>query len=64
MYNSLTVKIDILELGNIHLNKPEHIHHFNKNGYKIYESYRIFDEVHELNVMLGKKRDKTLYYRW
>nr|WP_077477364.1 hypothetical protein [Staphylococcus aureus] len=58
MYNTLTVKMDILELGNIPLNKPEHIHYFNKNGYKIYESYRIFDDVHELNVMLGKKQDK------
>ncbi|MCG7340266.1 hypothetical protein MHZ36_13325 [Staphylococcus sp. ACRSN] len=58
MYNTLTVKTDILELGNLHLSKPDHIHFFSKMGYKIYESHRIFDEVHELNVMLGRKKDK------
>lgn len=58
MYNTLTVKTDILELGNLHLSKPDHIHFFSKSGYKIYESYRIFDEVHELNVMLGRKQNK------
>lgn len=58
MYNTLTVKTDILELGNLHLSKPEHIYYFSKKGYKILESYRIFDEVHELNIMLGQKRDK------
>lgn len=58
MYNTLTVKNDILELGNLHLYKPKHINFFSNNGYKIYESYRIFDEVHELNIMLGLKQGK------
>lgn len=31
MYNTLTVKTDILELGNLYLSKPEHISYFSKN---------------------------------
>ncbi|HGO3551060.1 TPA: hypothetical protein ACK02A_002817 [Staphylococcus aureus] len=55
MYNTLTVKCDLLEIGNRRLIKPKHIQTFRGKGYNIYESYRIFDNGHELNVMLGVK---------
>ncbi|HDE8374467.1 hypothetical protein GZ159_09485 [Staphylococcus aureus] len=58
MYNSLTVKCDILELGNLRLSEPKHIHTFINKGYYVYESYRIFDNGHKLNVMLGVKHGK------
>lgn len=59
MYNNLTIKCDILKLGSRRLDKPEHIQTFIKDGYNIYESYRIFDNGHKLNVMLGLKHGKN-----
>lgn len=59
MYDLLTVKKDILELGNLNMNKSYHIQILKKEGYHIVESYRIFDEIHALNVMLGTKKGKS-----
>lgn len=59
MYNLLTVKSDILTLGSFQMTRPEQIYTFKRKGYDVYESYRVFDETHELDVILGKQNNIT-----
>lgn len=59
MYNLLTVKSDIVQIGKNYMSKPNHLPFFFNKGYYIYESYRIFDEVNELNIMLGKRAGRN-----
>ena len=54
MYNTLTIKSDILNLGSWSF-APIYIRGLVNKGYKAHESFRVFDMEHELNVALVSK---------
>lgn len=61
LYNLITVKSDILELGDLKLYSPKYNQIFNRNGLYVYERYRIYEEKHELTFMLAKNEEKQFY---
>ena len=59
MYNSLLIKCDLLNIGNLKLQTPQLRRFCNQTDYKVTEHYRVINKQHELNIMLAFKQGQS-----